>query len=229
MPHLVDHGLPVFRLDAPPRNSRAQNVDVLGARSTVSGGRSACVRAERTYRFLAMLMTPAGTMAPARMLVPGAGAAGLLAAATGHRPDAVAQAVGARPVVKRQAESRGASCLTVSDVMAGDTGGYARAVAADEETRHPQFLAGVRQTADIVILDRASESSGNGVLTVPGSVVECHGGVPDGFLFDGFGRAARSAGAGVEGRVPGPINAPLRFGDARAWVVALGYELRAAA
>lgn len=208
MEDLARRGLLTFSLDALPRISRAQSMDVLSAMSTVSGYRATVVAAERAQRFLPMLMTAAGTVAPARVLVLGAGVAGLQAIATAHRLGAVVQAFDARPVVKEQVESLGASFLTLPDVTAEGAGGYARAVGADEEVREQEFLAGPVRAADIVIttamvpgrqapllltqamvesmhpgaviMDLAAEAGGNTAVTVPGSVVEHRGVVVDG-------------------------------------------------
>ncbi|MGC8487281.1 MAG: NAD(P) transhydrogenase subunit alpha [Clostridia bacterium] len=208
MQELAGLGLASFSLDALPRISRAQSMDVLSAMSTVSGYRATIVAAERAHRFLPMLMTAAGTVKPARVLVLGAGVAGLQAVATAHRLGAVVQAFDARPVVKEQVESLGASFLTLPDVKAEGSGGYARAVGADEEAREQEFLAGPVRTADIVIttamvpgrrapllitaemvasmhpgaviMDLAAETGGNTAVTVPGSVIEHAGVVVDG-------------------------------------------------
>ncbi len=208
MEQLARLGVQTFSLDALPRISRAQSMDVLSAMSTVSGYRAAIVAAERVGRFLPMLMTAAGTIAPARVLVLGAGVAGLQAVATAHRLGAVVQAFDARPAVKEQVESLGATFLTLPDVTAEGTGGYARAVGADEEAREQEFLAGPVRNADIVIttamvpgqrapllvteamvasmhpgaviMDLAAEAGGNTAATIPGSVCERHGVIIDG-------------------------------------------------
>jgi len=208
MADLASRGLQSFSLDALPRISRAQSMDVLSAMSTVSGYRATIVAAERARRFLPLLMTAAGTVAPARVLVLGAGVAGLQAVATAHRLGAVVQAFDARPVVKEQVESLGAAFLTLPDVTAEGAGGYARAVGAEEEARERTFLAGPVRNADIVIttamvpgsrapllvskemvdamrpgsviMDLAAEAGGNTAVTVPGSVIEHRGVIVDG-------------------------------------------------
>lgn len=205
---LAQRGLVTFSLDALPRISRAQSMDVLSAMSTVSGYRAVIMAAQLVERFLPMLMTSAGTIAPARFVVLGAGVAGLQAVATAHRLGAVVQAFDARPVVKEQVESLGATFLALPDIQAEGTGGYARAVAADEEERERQFLAGPVKAADVVIttamvpgsraplliseemvasmhagaviMDLAAEAGGNCAATVPGQRVRAHGVIVDG-------------------------------------------------
>jgi NAD(P) transhydrogenase subunit alpha len=205
---LAAQGIEAFSLDALPRISRAQSMDVLSAMSTVSGYRAVIVGAMLLERFFPMLMTAAGTVPPAKVLVIGAGVAGLQAIATAHRLGAVVQAFDARPVVKEQVESLGAMFLALPDVQAEGAGGYARAVAADEEERERQFLAGPVKAADLVVttamvpghrapvliseemvaamhpgavvMDLAAEAGGNCALTVPGQRVVRHGVVVDG-------------------------------------------------
>jgi NAD(P) transhydrogenase subunit alpha len=205
---LAAQGIEAFSLDALPRISRAQSMDVLSAMSTVSGYRAVIVGAMLLERFFPMLMTAAGTVPPAKVLVIGAGVAGLQAIATAHRLGAVVQAFDARPVVKEQVESLGATFLALPDVQAEGTGGYARAVAADEEERERQFLTGAVKAADLVVttamvpghraplliseemvaamhpgavvMDLAAEAGGNCALTVPGQRVVRHDVVIDG-------------------------------------------------
>lgn len=208
MAQLANQGLLTFSLDAMPRISRAQSMDVLSAMSTVSGYRAVILAAQLAERFLPMLMTAAGTIPPARVVVLGAGVAGLQAVATAHRLGAVVQAFDARPVVKEQVESLGATFLALPDVQAEGVGGYARAVAADEEERERQFLAAPIKAADVVIttamvpgrrapllisdemvaamhggaviMDLAAEAGGNCAATVPGQRVRVHDVIVDG-------------------------------------------------
>ena len=208
MASMAAQGLVALSLDAMPRISRAQNMDVLSAMSTVSGYRAVILAAELAERFFPMLMTAAGTIPPARVLVLGAGVAGLQAVATAHRLGAVVHAFDARPVVREQVESLGATFLGLPDVQAEGLGGYARAVAADEEERERQFLADPVRAADVVIttamvpgsrapvliseamvasmhfgaviMDLAAEAGGNCEATVPGQRVRVHNVIIDG-------------------------------------------------
>jgi NAD(P) transhydrogenase subunit alpha len=155
-----------------------------------------------------MLMTAAGTVPPAKVLVIGAGVAGLQAVATARRLGAVVQAFDARPATREQVESLGALFLALPELEAEGTGGYARAVAAEEEAREREFLGRYVQAADVVvttamvpgsrapvlidedmvrsmhagavILDLAAEAGGNCAVTVPGERVTVHGVVVEG-------------------------------------------------
>ncbi|MCL6596200.1 MAG: NAD(P) transhydrogenase subunit alpha [Firmicutes bacterium] len=198
---LARRGVASFSLDLVPRTTRAQAMDVLSAMSTVAGYRAAVDAALLARRFFPMLMTAAGTVAPARVLVLGAGVAGLQAIATCRRLGAVVQAFDARPAVREQVESLGASFLGMPplETSAEGEGGYARALAADEEAREREFLAEAVSRADVVIttalvpgarapllidegmvaamrpgsviVDLAAEAGGNCALTVPGETV----------------------------------------------------------
>jgi NAD(P) transhydrogenase subunit alpha len=151
MADLAGRGVTSFSLDAIPRVTRAQSMDVLSAMATVAGYRAVILAAELSGRFFPLLMTAAGTVAPARVLVLGAGVAGLQAVATARRLGAVVHAFDARPAVKEQVESLGAAFLSVPDVVAEGEGGYARAVGADEEARERQALAEPVAASDVVI------------------------------------------------------------------------------
>lgn len=196
MADLAAQGLTAFSLDVMPRLTRAQGMDVLSAMSTVAGYRATILGAEHAGRFLPLLMTAAGTVPPARVLVLGAGVAGLQAVATARRLGAVVEAFDARPAVKEQVESLGASFLSPPHLVLEGSGGYARQVATDEEAREREFLAGPVAAADIVIatamapgataptlideamvgamrpgsviVDLAAAAGGNCALTVPG-------------------------------------------------------------
>jgi H+-translocating NAD(P) transhydrogenase subunit alpha len=165
----------------------------------VSGYKGALLAAERLPRFFPMLMTAAGTVAPAKVLVLGAGVAGLQAIATAHRLGAVVSGFDVRPVVKEQVESLGASFLDLGIVGEETEGGYARELSAEEQQRQQQALekripdydavittalipgrpaptlipasAVAAMRAGSVIVDLAAEAGGNGELTEPGQEV----------------------------------------------------------
>ena len=205
---LSEQGLIAFSLDVIPRITRAQSMDILSATSTVAGYRAVILGAELARRFFPMLMTAAGTVPPAKVLVIGAGVAGLQAVATARRLGAVVQAFDARPATREQVESLGALFLALPELEAEGTGGYARAVAAEEEAREREFLGRYVQAADVVvttamvpgsrapvlidedmvrsmhagavILDLAAEAGGNCAVTVPGERVTVHGVVVEG-------------------------------------------------
>jgi NAD(P) transhydrogenase subunit alpha len=195
------HGL---ALEAIPRITRAQPMDALSSQATVGGYKAALIAADRLPRFLPMLMTAAGTIPPAKVLVLGAGVAGLQAIATARRLGAVVSAFDVRPAVREQVESLGATFLDLGVQGEETEGGYAReltpeqqaAQQAELQARIPGFDAIVTTAAipgrpaptlvtaeavrgmrpGSVIVDLAAETGGNCELTRPGEVVE-EGGV----------------------------------------------------
>src|SRR5206468_3585159 len=106
---LAQHQVTSFSLDAMPRTTRAQSMDVLSSMATVAGYRAALLGASLLGKFFPLLMTAAGTVTPAKVLVLGAGVAGLQAIATARRLGAVVQAFDTRPAVREQVESLGAT------------------------------------------------------------------------------------------------------------------------
>lgn len=200
---LADCGVTLFNMGSIPRISRSQSMDVLSSMSTVSGYRSVLLAAERLPKFFPLFMTAAGTIPPAKVLVLGAGVAGLQAIATARRLGAVVQAFDTRPIVREQVESLGASFLTVDVQTAQTQDGYARALADDLHRRELEALAKPVAEADVVIttalipgqrapilittemvrsmrpgsviVDLAAEASGNCELTEPGETVVRHG------------------------------------------------------
>src|SRR5438067_2866489 len=192
-------GAVAFAMESIPRITRAQPMDALSSQSTVAGYKAALLAADRLPRFFPMLMTAAGTVAPAKVLVLGAGVAGLQAIATARRLGAVVSAFDVRPAVKEQVEALGATFLDLGIQGEETEGGYAReltpeqqiAQQAELQARIPGFDA-VITTAAIpgrpapklitaeavramrpgsVIVDLAAESGGNCELTVPGSEI----------------------------------------------------------
>ena len=201
---LRERGVVAFAMESIPRITRAQSMDALSSQATVGGYKAVLLAADRVPKLFPMLMTAAGTIAPVRALVIGAGVAGLQAIATARRLGAVVSAFDVRPVVKEQVESIGASFLELG-VRAEETeGGYATELTPEQqalqqkalEERIPEFdvvittaavpgrpaprliptTAVERMRPGAVIVDLAAESGGNCELTVPGEVVE-HGGV----------------------------------------------------
>jgi len=196
---LAARGVIAFAMESIPRITRAQSMDALSSQATVSGYKGALLAAERLPKFLPMLMTAAGTVPPAKVLVVGAGVAGLQAIATARRLGAVVFGFDVRPVVREQVESLGASFLDLGVVGEETEGGYARELTEDEQRRQqeeleqriPEFDA-VITTAAIpgrpaprlipasavhamrpgsVIVDLAAETGGNCELTRPGAEV----------------------------------------------------------
>ena len=154
---MAEQGLTAFSLEALPRNSRAQSMDVLSSQANVAGYKAVLLGSHFYQRFMPMLMTSAGTVKAARVLILGAGVAGLQAIATAKRLGAVVEASDVRPAVKEQIESLGAKFLDVpyesaeeKDTAAG-VGGYARPMPASWMARQAALVAQRASEADIVI------------------------------------------------------------------------------
>jgi len=186
-----------------PRTTRAQRMDALSSQASVAGYRAVLVGANHLGRFLPMLTTAAGTLPPARVLVLGAGVAGLQAIATARRLGAVVEAFDVRPAVKEQVQSLGARFLEPAEAVAAEgTGGYASALSEDQQARVDALLAAAvpendlvittaqipgrpaprlidasmveRMRAGSVIVDLAAASGGNCALTQADRVVDHH-------------------------------------------------------
>jgi NAD(P) transhydrogenase subunit alpha len=200
---LARRGVTAFSMDAIPRVTRAQPMDALSSQSTVSGYKAALLAAEHLGKFFPMLTTAAGTIPPAKVLVLGAGVAGLQAIATARRLGAVVSAFDVRPVVKEQVESLGATFLELDVEGAEGVGGYAVALAEDQHAREQELIArhaaesdavittalipgrpapeliteeGVRgMRPGSVIVDLAAEAGGNCAVTQPGETIVSDG------------------------------------------------------
>ena len=128
-------------MESIPRITRAQPMDALSSQATVSGYKAALLAADELPRFFPMLMTAAGTVAPAKVLVLGAGVAGLQAIATARRLGAVVTGFDVRPVVKEQVESLGATFLELSVRGEETEGGYAKELTPEQQAQQQQELA----------------------------------------------------------------------------------------
>lgn len=153
---LATTGVTAFAMELLPRISRAQSMDVLSSQGNIAGYKAVVVAAYEYGRFMPMLMTAAGTVKAARVLVLGAGVAGLQALATARRLGAVTEAFDVRPAVKEQVESVGAKFvevpLTDEEREAAETaGGYAREMSEDYKLRQAALIAERARAADIVI------------------------------------------------------------------------------
>jgi NAD(P) transhydrogenase subunit alpha len=150
-------GLTAFALEAAPRITRAQSLDVLSSQANIAGYKAVILAANTYQRFMPMLMTAAGTVKAARVLVMGAGVAGLQAIATAKRLGAVIEASDVRPAVKEQVESLGAKFLDVPFLtdeekeIAQGVGGYARPMPASWMERQAALVHERAQAADIII------------------------------------------------------------------------------
>jgi NAD(P) transhydrogenase subunit alpha len=153
---LASRKVTVFSLALLPRITRAQGMDVLSSQATVAGYKAVLLAAAATGRFFPMLVTAAGTLAPARVLVLGAGVAGLQAIATARRLGAVVSGFDVRPAVKEQVESLGAKFLALEiGEQAEAAGGYAKALSEETHRRELAFIAQHVKDADVVITTAA--------------------------------------------------------------------------
>jgi NAD(P) transhydrogenase subunit alpha len=154
---LATAGITAFALEAAPRITRAQSLDVLSSQANIAGYKAILLAANTYGRFMPMLMTAAGTVKAARVLIMGVGVAGLQAIATAKRLGAVIEASDVRPPVKEQVESLGAKFIDVPyetdeerEIAAG-SGGYARAMPANWMRRQAQLVHERAKLADIII------------------------------------------------------------------------------
>ena len=144
-------GLTCMALELIPRSSRAQGMDVLSSQANIAGYKAVLLAAEHYPRYFPMLMTAAGTVQPARVLVLGAGVAGLQAIATARRLGAVVEAFDVRAATREQVESLGAKFIQLEGVDAEDERGYARELTDEEKERLDVLVADRTASADIVI------------------------------------------------------------------------------
>ncbi len=152
--HYAECGIDAFAMELMPRISRAQSMDVLSSQSNLAGYKAVIDAAAEFHRAMPMMMTAAGTVAPARVLVLGAGVAGLQAIATAKRLGAIVSATDVRPVAKEQVESLGASFVMVENeetAQAETAGGYAKEMSEDYKRRQAELVAETLKKQDIVI------------------------------------------------------------------------------
>ncbi len=197
---LAERGVTALSMDAIPRITRAQPMDALSSQATVAGYKAVLLAAASLPRFFPMLTTAAGTIAPAKAFVIGAGVAGLQAIATARRLGAVVEAFDTRPVVREQVQSLGARFLEVDLGESGEgAGGYAKELSEEAHRTEVELLAKAVRDNDIVIttaaipgrkapvlitkdmvpnmrpgsviVDLAAETGGNCELTEPGKTV----------------------------------------------------------
>jgi NAD(P) transhydrogenase subunit alpha len=200
---IAETGATSFAMESVPRISRAQSMDALSSQANIAGYRGALIGAQELGRFYPMLMTAAGTIRPATVLVLGAGVAGLQAIATARRLGAVVQGFDVRAAVKEQVESLGAKFLEFD--LGGDlegTGGYAKELTPEQQAKQQELMAEAIGKTDVVIttaavpgrrapilvteeavklmkpgsviVDLAAETGGNCELSEPGETVIRH-------------------------------------------------------
>ncbi|GAB1720430.1 MAG: NAD(P)(+) transhydrogenase (AB-specific) [Nitrosospira sp.] len=153
---LARHGITAFAMEKLPRISRAQSMDVLSSQANIAGYKAVLLAANIYQKFFPMLMTAAGTVKAARVLVLGAGVAGLQAIATAKRLGAVIEAFDVRPAAKEQVESLGAKFVEVplseeEKAQAETAGGYAREMSDDYKRRQGELVHQRAAAADIII------------------------------------------------------------------------------
>ncbi len=178
---LAERGLTLFAMELMPRIARAQSMDALSSQATVQGYKAVLLAAEVLPRMFPMMMTAAGTVAPAKVLIIGAGVAGLQAIATARKLGGVVVAYDIRPIVKEQVESLGAKFLQISLEAQGteDKGGYAKAMDDEFYRKQRELMTQAVAQSDVVITTAAVPGKKSPVLVTgemvagmaPGSVV----------------------------------------------------------
>ena len=199
---ITDRGLVAFPLERLPRTTRAQAMDILSSQAGMAGYKAVLIAAQLAPRFFPMLTTAAGTIRPSKVLIVGAGVAGLQAIATAKRLGAQVEGFDVRPETREQIESLGGKFLDLGVSAAGE-GGYARALTDEERALQQQRLADHLKGIDVVvctaavpgrpapkiitaamvagmkpgsvIVDLAAETGGNCELTRPGEDVDSNG------------------------------------------------------
>jgi NAD(P) transhydrogenase subunit alpha len=150
--HLADAGITALSMDAIPRITRAQSMDALSSQSNIAGYKAVLIAALTLPKFFPMLTTAAGTIPPAKVLVLGAGVAGLQAIATARRLGAVVSAYDTRAIVKEQVQSLGATFLEIDlGVDAQTAGGYAKELTPEQIELQRTFMVNAIGAADVVI------------------------------------------------------------------------------
>ncbi len=202
---LAAQKISAFAMETIPRISRAQKMDALSSQANIAGYRAALIAANSLPKFFPMSMTAAGTIAPAKVLVLGAGVAGLQAIATCHRLGARVEAYDIRPAVKEEVQSLGARFIEIElgEEELEDAGGYGKELSEETQRREKEVLAEHIKGSDVVIttaaipgkrapvlveedavkgmkrgsviVDLAAETGGNCALTEPGETVVKHG------------------------------------------------------
>jgi NAD(P) transhydrogenase subunit alpha len=200
---LNQKGISAFSLDAIPRISRAQSMDVLSSQANLAGYRAVIDGAALLDKIFPLLMTAAGTVSPSKVLIFGAGVAGLQAIATAKRLGAIVEATDVRPETKEQVQSLGGKFIEVTGASVGSEGGYAKEASAEYRAAQRAAVNKSLAQADLVIttalvpgrkapvlidqeqlglmkkgavvVDMAAEQGGNCYGTRPGEIIEING------------------------------------------------------
>jgi NAD(P) transhydrogenase subunit alpha len=168
---LAKHGVTAFSLELVPRISRAQSMDALSSQASAAGYKAVLIAAGRLGKFFPMMMTAAGTVAPARVLVMGAGVAGLQAIATARRLGAVVSAYDVRPAVKEEVQSLGATFIELALETQEGEGGYAREQ-SEEFLRKQRELIGEHIAKSDVVITTAAVPGRRAPLLVTSDMVK---------------------------------------------------------
>ena len=187
-----------FSLELVPRISRAQSMDALSSQAGVSGYKSVLMAANRLGKFFPLLITAAGTVTPARVLVLGAGVAGLQAIATARRLGAVVEAYDVRPAVKEEVKSLGATFVELALEAQEGQGGYAKEQSEEFLKRQRELIGEHVAAADVVITTAAVQGRRAPVLVTKDMVVRMR---PGSVIVD----LAADTGGNVEATRPGEV------------------------
>lgn len=203
----AEAGASLLSFDLVPRISRAQSMDALTSQALVTGYRASLVSAELLPSFFPLFMTAAGTIQPAKVLVLGAGVAGLQAIATAKRLGAKVSAYDVRPASADEVKSMGATFITLDlDALEG-SGGYAREMSEDRAVRQRELLTPYITGSDVVITTAAVPGRTAPLLVTKAMVETMH---PGSVIVD----LASETGGNVEGSQPGEV---ISIGEVRVW------------
>jgi NAD(P) transhydrogenase subunit alpha len=215
MKELAEAGVTLFALELLPRITRAQSMDILSSMATVAGYKAVLIAADTLPRMFPMFMTAAGTVAPARAFIVGAGVAGLQAIATAKRLGAVVEAYDVRPAVKEQVESLGAKFveMELETEAAEDKGGYAKELGEEFYKKQRELMTRVVAENDVVITTAAIPGKKAPILVTEEMIKGMH---PGSVIVD----LAAERGGNCEGtkagetvvlhdvKIVGPVNMP---------------------